>query len=508
MSYFRNHLGIILILLLFFSESIHAQKKEVREIQYSAKETAYSKVVGADIIRLIEDVRMQHEEIQLTCDSAHLDQKSRIFIGFGNVHIIKADTLHLWGDKLRYDGISKMTQLDERVRMEHDHSILKTNHLIYNMAEEIAWYFGGGQIIDSTNIVESGWGYYYLESEDSHFKDQVFLTNEDLTLSTDTLFYNSLTGLTKFLGPTQIFGDTNYIYCENGWYDSENNLSSFYSGAYFQSKEQVMEGDSLLYDRENEIFRAYGNVKARDTLQNSIILGDKLYFDERSDHIEVTENALYIMIDGLDSLFLHADTLLSYQIDSIDSRKIEAFHKVQFFRDDLQGRCDSLDYIIADSTIHLFIDPILWQNENQLTAIKIQIKLGDNGIDFIKMEDKGFLITELDSSHYNQVKGKSVIGFFDNNSLNRVEVIGNGESAFYPEDSNGKIGLNKVLCSEIQMLFKDGKVKQVKFDNDPVAELLPMSQLKAPDKFLEGFIWHIDFRPKGKTDVYKWNKGP
>lgn len=439
----------------------------MREIQYSADETAYNKNLGENIIRLLGNVTMKHGEVLLTCDSAYLDQESRIFNGFGHVHIIKADTLHLWGDKIYYDGISKMSQLDDNVKMIHNNTILNTSHLNYNMDEEIAWYFGGGQIIDNSNILESAWGYYYLETENYYFKEDVFFTNEDITLSTDTLSYNSDTELIKFLGPTQIFGDTNYIYCENGWYDSQTNLSTFYINAYFQSGAQIMEGDSLIYDRDNEISWAYGNVKARDTVQNSIIYGEKLYFDEGKDQIEVTKDALFIMIDGLDSLFLHADTLLSYQVDSINSRKIEAYHRVQFYRDDIQGRCDSLDYLVEDSIINLFSEPILWQGQNQLTATTIKIKMGDQGIKFIEMNDKGFLITEVDTLNYNQVKGKSIIGYFDDNNLSRVEVVGNGESIFFPEDSNGKIGLNKGQSSEISMQFIDGKITRVKFTNDP-----------------------------------------
>jgi len=504
MSYLRNTIKVFIFILLFLPCSLYAQEKKVREIHHAADETAYSKAFGEDITRLIGHVRMWHDDVFLTCDSAHFNQKSKKFLGFSNVHIIKADTLQLWGDKLRYDGINMMTQLDGRVRMEQNESILKTSHLNYNMNEEIAWYYGGGQIIDGNNQVESGWGYYYVKKEDYYFKESVFMSNEDNTLSTDTLFYNSDTEFVKFLGPTQIFGDTNYIYCENGWYDSQNNLSGFYKNAYFQSREQVMEGDSLIYDRENEISWAYGNVKARDTIQNSLIFGEKLYFDEQKDHIEVTKDAMYIMVDGLDSLFLHADTLLSYQIDSVQTRKIVAFHKVQFFRDDIQGRCDSLDYVVADSIIQLFSEPILWQEKNQLTAVMIKIKLGDNGIKHIEMDNKGFLITQIDSLNYNQVKGKSVIGYFKGNTLTRVMVTGNGESVFYPEDNNGQIGLNKVLSSQIQMVFKDGKVHLVKFITDPESELTPMSQIKEEDKFLDGFIWHTGLRPKSKADLYEW----
>ncbi len=49
------------------------------------------------------------------------------------------------------------------------------------------------------------------------------------------------------------------------------------------------------------------------------------------------------------------------------------FFKVRFYRFDLQGMCDSLVYEFNDSTISLYQEPILWSDENQLTAELIDI---------------------------------------------------------------------------------------------------------------------------------------
>ncbi len=506
MSYLRNFIVLGSVFLILNSGLLFSQEKEVREIEHEADETVYSQKFGKDVIRLIGHVVLKHEDLILTCDSAHLNQKSKILNGYSRVHIVKADTLELYGNKLFYDGIAKIVQLDDGVRMIQKNSVLKTAHLNYNMDEETAWYYGGGQIIDSLNVVESKWGYYYPDKEDYYLKEKVFWSNEDITLSTDTLYYSTKAESARFLGPTQIFGDTNYVYCEAGWYNSVENLSSFYQNALFQAGDQVMEGDSLIYDRENELFWAYGNVKATDTIQNSIIEGQKLFYDELIDRILVTEDALYTLIDSEDSLFLHADTLLSYRIDSIESRKIEGYHRVQFYRADIQGTCDSLDYLVKDSIIQLFNEPVLWQGNNQLTAKKIKVKMGNEGIEFIDLEEKGFLITELDSVHYNQIKGKIIKGYFVDNELSRVLVNGNGESIFFPEDDNGKIGMNKVLSSEMVMIFKDGKINRVVFITDPDSQLIPLNKASEAEKKLEGFQWLDKIRPISKEDLFIWKR--
>jgi lipopolysaccharide export system protein LptA len=494
---------LVLPFLVFASAS---PGQETRIVDFSADITDFDQNLGKNVFRLLGNVWMKHKDIVLTCDSAYLDQENNRFKGYSRVHIIKSDTLELFGDRLDYNGTTEMANLDGRVRMEHESSTLITEHLDYDMKNEISWYYDGGQIIDSLNILESEWGYYYADKEEYYFKNNVFMSNEDNTLSTDTLRYDSKNEMIYFLGPTQIFGDTNYIYCENGWYDSQRNQSSFNKNAVFQSGEQVLSGDSLFYDRDREISEGYGNVTARDTLEDSIIKGEKLLYDEGKKELMVTENTLFILAEDPDSLFLHADTLYSYNIDSLDSRKILAYHHVQFYRKDIQGRCDSLDYLVKDSLINLFGNPYLWQENSQLNAAKIIIKLGEDGIQNVKMINTGLMITEIDPNHYNQIKGKTVTGYFSDNKLTRVVVSGNSEGLFYPEDEKGMIGMNKAVSSDTEILFKEGKIDRVKFINEPDPTLYPLKDVKVSEMYLEGFSWKVKLRPLNKDDIYIWEK--
>ena len=65
---------------------------------------------------------------------------------------------------------------------------------------------------------------------------------------------------------------------------------------------------------------------------------------------------------------LRADTLKTVP-DTIPNEKIiQAYFNVKFFRQDLQGKCDSLVYYSKDSTLCLFHDPILWSGDNQMTS--------------------------------------------------------------------------------------------------------------------------------------------
>jgi len=487
------------------SSSLAGLSQETRIVDFGADVISVDPSIGNGIKRLLGNVRMSHKNLTLTCDSAYLDETINQFKGFSRVHIIKADTLHVYARKLDYNGQSELAQLEGNVLMYNGKETLKAPRLDYNMKDETAIYYGGGQIIDSLNTVESFWGYYYLKLKQFVFKENVAFTNPDNTLFTDSLRYNSESETMSFEGPTEIFSDTNYIACNRGFYDSRNRTSSFSKNVFMQAKQQNLRTDSLIYNQAGKNFtEAFRNIILKDTVENMIIQGEHLFYDETKNRFQVTEDVLYIMTGEKDSLFLHSDTLISSREDVRNSRRIQAFRHVQFYRADIQGRCDSLDYLVIDSLIQLFKEPVIWQDNNQLTADTLDIRLGQKGIDRMEMRSGGFMITREDSTMYNQIKGKKITGFFKSDQLQRVDVTGNGESLFYPKDGTQVIGQNKALSSNIRISFINGKIDRIAFITDPDSKLTPLKDLGVKDLYLEGFKWLDEKRPRSRQDIRVW----
>ena len=69
--------------------------------------------------------------------------------------------------------------------------------------------------------------------------------------------------------------------------------------------------------------------------------------------------ALFAPADTVDSTAVPRDTLY---------RLIKGFRDVRVFRSDFQTVCDSMVAISTDSTIHLYIEPVLWNQSNQITS--------------------------------------------------------------------------------------------------------------------------------------------
>ncbi len=146
------------------------------------------------------------------------------------------------------------------------------------------------------------------------------------------------------MGPTDIIAKKIIFIVRNGWYDTKNNISQFNKNAYLESGGKILKGDSLYYERETGIGRAYYNVELIDTSQDIILQGNRAIYNETTEFAELTDRALMIQVDKGDSLFIHADTLKSVSDTIPESRMIKAYYHVKIFREDLQGKCDSLIY--------------------------------------------------------------------------------------------------------------------------------------------------------------------
>ena len=83
-------------------------------------------------------------------------------------------------------------------------------------------------------------------------------------------------------------------------------------------------------------------------------------------------------------------------------------------------------------------------------------------------------------------------------------VEGNGESIYYPlnegkegtsEEESPIMGVNRIICSNITIRFKDGKVNNLSFYKQPDARFIPPHEIKEEDIKLKGFSWKETEKP-------------
>ncbi|HHJ11225.1 MAG TPA: organic solvent tolerance protein OstA [Bacteroidetes bacterium] len=468
-------------------------------------------ILNADILKIDRtrylrklqgNVRLKHENILLTCDSALVFDYTNVVEAFSNVSLNQGDTLFLTGDYIRYNGDTKKAEVFGDVHLMDKKSDLKTDKLEFDMENNVGYYLTGGVITSEKNRIESREGFYYSNTKDYFYKGNVRVVTNDYTITSDTLRYNPDEDITYFYGPTEIISDSAYISCERGWYDLKNDISKFSLHAYMQTKEYTVRGDTLFYDKPRGYGTANGNVEMLDTTRKVILFGNHAVYWKNPERSMITDSAVFVQYspEG-DSLFLHADTLRSF-MDSAGYRILSAYFGVRIYSKDMQGACDSLSYSFVDSVIRMYREPVIWSGESQMTAKTIYLYTRGRNVDHFEMKQDAMIISEFDSTHFNQIKGKNMKGYFKDNHLYRIDVNGNGQSIYYPDDQGEIIGYNKVDCSNIVIWVKDNKIKRIVLLKQPSGTLDPPPETFTEDQKLKGFIWLDTKRPRSPQDIF------
>jgi lipopolysaccharide export system protein LptA len=453
--------------------------------------------------RLVGEVVFEHQGTLLYCDSAYLFPDNRLD-AYSNVRIL-SDSVTATGKQLNYDGNTRIAKLSGNVVMTDPNSRLTTEFLTYDLENKSAGYSTGGKITSKSNELVSVFGQYKSTNRTFYFRKNVKLINPQYVMESDTLHYSTVNETAYFIGPTTITSKENKIYCENGYYNTKTDKSEFGKNARFESGGQLILADTLRYDRITGMGRARKNVAIFDTTEKVTLRGDYANYNEKTGAMLITQEAEMEKPFGKDTLYLHADTLRSILDTTIDKRTIYAYHRAQFYKADFQGRCDSLTYAESDTLMRLFKDPIIWNEENQLIADTILIQLANNKLHTLYLIKSGFISSQVDSLHFDQIKGKTITGYFTDNELSRVLVEGNGETIYFAEDQDSSyIGVNKAVCSRMLIHFDSSAIKSIVFYTQPEATLFPLKDLNEETMKLKGFQWFGEVRPKNRFSIFEW----
>jgi hypothetical protein len=293
------------------------------------------------------------------------------------------------------------------------------------------------------------------------------------------------------------------VYCEAGYYDSKPGLAVFNKHVTLHNPPQFLSADSVYYNRETGIGKAFNNVVFRDSAQNVLQYSNFGIYNEFDNTILSTNGAIAAYIIDTDTLFIGGDTIRAIQ-DSLQKKTMIVYNNVKIFKNDLQGICDSLYYSDVDSIIRMYGMPVLWSDSTQFSADTTFLFLKNKELEHIALHTNGFIVNYLDSLLYNQLKGRTIYGYFKSDSLYKVHAIGNGESLYFgQDDAKAYVGINYVQCSEIIIKVKGNTFSRVSFNVQPVAKFTPMQIATEAEFSLEKLNWLIDIAPQSKEDLLK-----
>ncbi len=427
--------------------------------------------------------------------------------------------------------------VDERFEMRAD-------TLRYDLANERVYFLGPTVIRSDTHNIYCEGGYYDVALDEAVFRTNAQYRSGDRLAAADSIRY---------------FGQQELYVLEGGAYVAEGQFQRATADRinYFRAEDryqlagnarvvdsvQTVTGDSIDY---NSLDDSYAVVGGRPRVSNPpmILQADRMYSDkatgmgiatgnivwldtaanlqieaERADYRQTngylkayggrSGRALLTTLLDQDTMYMAADTLLSFQSELVDGRGdtiryLSAYKDVRILKSDLQAVADSLGFNTVDSILTLYQDPILWQDTSQLTADTIDLHLKNDQPDMVHLRRNAMVITSPDLVFFNQVKGKDIVARFDSSQLRETEVVGNAEAIYYAQDeAGGYIGVNKTACSKMILYFAAGGVERIRFLSAPSGKLDPMGAVDHASFRLDGFRWHTARKPRTLEDLLR-----
>lgn len=174
-----------------------------------------------------------------------------------------------------------------------------------------------------------------------------------------------------------------------------------------------------------------------------------------------------------------------------------AYHRARFFKQDIQGVADSMVFVERDSMMFMFRKPIVWSGERQVTGNRIDVHFNDSTADWAVLPESGMMSEHVDEDFYNQLAGKTLFATFENQTLKKLEVSGNVETIFLPQESDSTY--NRMVTAESSFLtieLDSNKMDRLKMWPEVTGKVTPIFLVKKSEQYLQKFRWWSALRPE------------
>ncbi|MET3035555.1 OstA-like protein [Chryseobacterium sp. NRRL B-14859] len=534
---------IILFLLFFISTLSFAQDKTpVKRDPYlqtpsSARPTPTKpedkvKIIHAD--KIIKDpekyegnqyftgnVKIEHQGSVLTADEVILYSDENFVKAIGNTRLQNTDGSVITAGEMEYDGNTQKGVARKNVVLTDPKQTIKTDILYYDRLSNQAYFNTGGTISDGQNITYTKSATYFLNTKIVDLTGNVRIDTPQYIIEGPNIKQNQNTKVADFTGPTTITNKANpknRVYTEKGTYKMETKEAFLNKNSKIFYNDKILTGDDMYYNQITGFGKATGNVTLDDPKEKRYIKGGYGEVFEKKDSAMMTKNPYAVKVMEKDSIYFAAEKIISYQRpDSLDinvkKSYLRAFKKARIYKSNAQGRADSIAFNETDGIMHMYTKPILWSGEKQVTGDKVEAYFNTKteDIDSLKVIGNAFAISKVDSltlkDEFNQVKGKFMTVYYENNVIKEAKVIGNAQSIVYADETDQetkqpeRIGITLSACGIIGALFEERTLQIISCSVGATSDTYPMSKIEPARRKFPDFNWNTKDRIRKWQDI-------
>ncbi|MDR6516463.1 OstA-like protein [Chryseobacterium camelliae] len=470
---------------------------------------------------LTGNVKIEHQGSILTADEVIIYDEENFVKAIGNTRLQNTDGSVITAGEMEYDANTQKGVARKNVVLTDPKQTIKTEILYYDRLSNQAYFNTGGTITDGQNVMYTKSATYFLDTKMIDFVGNVKIDSPDYIIEGPNIKQNQNTKIAEFFGPTTITSrknPRNKVYTELGTYRMNTKEAFLKKNSRIFYNDKILTGDDMYYNQLTGFGTATGNVTLDDPNEKRYIKGGYGEIFEKKDSAMMTKNPYAVKIFEKDSLYFASEKIISYQRpDSMDATVkksfLRAFRKARFYKSNAQGRADSIAFNETDGVMHMYRDPYLWSGEKQVTGDKVEAYFNTQteNIDSLKVLGNAFAISKVDSlslkDEFNQVKGKFMTVYYQNNNIKEAKVIGNAQSIVYVDEENQqtkkpeRVGITLSTCGIIGALFEEKALQIISCSVGANSDTYPMSMIEPSKRKFPDFNWNTKDRIRKWQDI-------
>jgi lipopolysaccharide export system protein LptA len=482
--------GIISFVLLFTVNYLFPQSIPLEIVNVDRTSVDESLYPGAQ--KLVGNIHFRQGDAHLYCDSGFFYPSQNRLMATGQVRLIQGG-FKATCFELDYAGDTRLALLKGSVQLTEGNQRLRTQKVEYRTDTRVGSYRSKGQI-DAPGIrATSDSGFFYRDQSLVLLVGNARLDGNSISIKADSIGYKKDSELLLFYQKTNFKVDGQTGRCNGGYYSKLNQQGKLLNQVQISdSIGNELICDTFLWSKKEDIQEVFGRFCYQDSSKSQMIWGKHLKRWAKNDSIEVQQDVLVKWVSENDTSFLFTDTLIG------NTNEYRAFPRNHLKNDSTVGICGLLEYNKKDSTIRLKNNPMIWNQDFQISSIWIAQKkeLQNQRMDCF---DSCFVLQWVDCCHTNQIKSDTLTMTFGKDQSKSLFAKGRVMTIYYDVTGKKIERETEVSAEKLRLNWIDGKIKFLSYQRNPK---ITLSKPAKKGKQLEGF------HPKREQyfeEIYFWN---
>jgi lipopolysaccharide export system protein LptA len=265
-----------------------------------------------------------------------------------------------------------------------------------------------------------------------------------------------------FIGNVLIFDGHHKLWADKILYFTDLRYAECYGHVRIGGVNDSLYAEKFVYQFRERNAEGEHNLFIRDKQNDVSIWGDAGKYIYASRYSMVTGHARFrqISADQKDTLLITAKKL---EYHAIPPKRAYALERVNIYKDQVKATCDSATYLIPEELVKLRVNPLAWQDQNEMSGKAIDLHLDSLKINQININEKAHLKSVVDSTQkkYNHLRGKAIQIELQKGEPQRVLARYNATSVYVIMEDSLNQGTNSSSSDSILVFFKTGEIDSI-----------------------------------------------